>query len=386
MTTMKLDTLAVHAARHADGATGAVTPPIHLATTFVREPDGSYAHGWIYGRTDNPTRRELELAIAPLEAGSDCVAFGSGSAASLAVFSTLEAGDHVLVGYDSYHGTLTQLAGIVARWGITHEKVDTTDLDALRTRFTPRTRLVWVESPSNPQLRISDLAALAELAHAHGARLAVDNTFATPVLQLPLMLGADVCVHSTTKYFGGHSDVTGGAVVVREAGPAHERIRAFQQQGGGVPSPFDCWLIRRSLATLPLRVRRQAANAQAVAEALLGEANVAKVYYPGLAQHPNHALAARQMSGFGAIVSIGVRGGEDSAMRVAARTRLFTRATSLGGVESLIEHPARMTHASTADAPFAAPPELVRLSVGIEAVDDLVADLEAALVGAGARA
>jgi cystathionine gamma-synthase len=376
MTTMKLDTLAVHAARHPDAATGAVAPPIHLATTFLREPDGTFAHGWIYGRTDNPTRRGLELAIAPLEAGSDCVAFGSGSAASLAVFSTLSAGDHVLVGYDSYHGTLAQLDGIVARWGVTHEKVDTADLDALRTRFTPRTRLVWVESPSNPQLRISDIAALAELAHAHDARLAVDNTFATPVLQLPLMLGADFAMHSTTKYFGGHSDVTGGAVIVREAGPAQERIRAFQQQGGGVPSPFDCWLIRRSLATLPLRVRRQAANAHAVAEALLGEADVAQVYYPGLAQHPNHALAARQMSGFGAMVSIRVRGGEQAAMRVAARTRLFTRATSLGGVESLIEHRASVEGPNTPT-----PRDLLRLSIGIEDPGDLVADLRQALVG-----
>jgi cystathionine gamma-synthase len=376
MTTMKLDTLAVHAARHPDAATGAVAQPLHLTTTFLREPDGSYANGWIYGRTDNPTRRDLELAIAPLEAGSDCVAFASGSAASLAVFSTLEAGDHVLVGFDSYHGTLAQLATIVARWGVTHEKVDAADLDGLRAKFTPRTRLVWMESPSNPQLRISDIAALAELAHAHGARLAIDNTFATPVLQLPLMLGADFAMHSTTKYFGGHSDVTGGAIVVREAGPALDRIRAFQQQGGGVPSPFDCWLIRRSLATLPLRVRRASANAHAVAEALLGEANVAHVYYPGLTQHPQHALAARQMSGFGGMVSIRVRGGEEAAVRVAARTRLFTRATSLGGVESLIEHRASVEGPQTPT-----PRDLLRLSIGIEDPVDLIADLRQALLG-----
>jgi cystathionine gamma-synthase len=376
MTTMKLDTLAVHAARHPDAATGAVAQPIHLATTFLREPDGSYAHGWIYGRTDNPTRRELELAIAPLEAGSDCVAFASGSAASLAIFATLEPGDHVLVGYDSYHGTLAQLANIVSRWGVTHEKVDATDLDALRAKFTPRTRLVWAESPSNPQLRICDIAALAELAHAHGARLAIDNTFATPVLQLPLMLGADYAMHSTTKYFGGHSDVTGGAVVVREAGPGLERVRTFQQQGGGVPAPFDCWLIRRSLATLPLRVRRASANAQAVAEALLGEANVAQVYYPGLAQHPQHALATRQMSGFGAMVSIRVHGGEEAAIRVAARTKLFTRATSLGGVESLIEHRASVEGPNTPT-----PRDLLRLSIGIEDADDLIGDLRQALLG-----
>ena len=292
------------------------------------------------------------------------------------MFSTLAAGDHVLVGYDSYHGTMRQLANVVARWGVTHERVDTADLDAVRAQFTPRTRLLWVESPSNPQLRISDLAGLAELAHAHGARLAVDNTFATPVLQLPLMLGADYAMHSTTKYFGGHSDVTGGAVIVREAGPACDRIREFQRQGGGVPSPFDCWLIRRSLATLPLRVRRAAANAQSIAEALLGEANVAQVYYPGLVQHPNHALAARQMSGFGAMVSIRVRGGEEAAMRVAARTRLFTRATSLGGVESLIEHRASVEGPDTPT-----PGDLLRLSIGIEDAGDLVADLRQALLG-----
>jgi cystathionine gamma-synthase len=374
--TTKLDTLAVHAAREPDAATGAVAAPIHLATTFQRGADGAYPHGWIYGRTDNPTRRELERAIAPLEGGVDCVAFASGSGASLATFATLEPGDHVLVGFDSYHGTLKQLATIVARWGVTHARVDTADLDAVRAALTPRTRLVWVESPSNPQLRISDLAALAELAHAHGARLCVDNTFATPVLQRPLALGADHVMHSTTKYFGGHSDVTGGAIVSREAGPAHERIRAFQQDGGGVPAPFDCWLIRRSLATLPLRVRRQAANAHAVAEALVRESAVEHVYYPGLARHPNHAVAARQMSGFGAVVSIRVRGGEAAAMRVAARTELFVRATSLGGVESLIEHRASVEGPQTPT-----PRDLLRLSVGIEDPDDLVADLRRALAG-----
>jgi cystathionine gamma-synthase len=373
---MKLDTLAVHAARHPDAATGAVAQPLHLSTTFLREPDGSYAHGYVYGRTDNPTRRELELAIAPLEAGADCVAFASGSAASLAIFSTLEPGDHVLVGYDSYHGTLSQLANVVARWGITHEKVDGTDAVALRGKFTPRTRLVWIESPSNPQLRICDVEAVAELAHSRGARLAVDNTFATPVLQRPLTLGADYCMHSTTKYFGGHSDVTGGAVVVREPGPALDRIRTFQQQGGGVPSPFDCWLIRRSLATLPLRVRRASANAQAIAEALAADANVAQVYYPGLAQHPQHALAARQMRGFGAMVSIRVRGGEAAAIRAASRTRVFTQATSLGGVESLIEHRASVEGPDTPT-----PRDLLRLSIGIEDPDDLISDLRQALAG-----
>lgn len=374
MTTTKLETLAVHAAREPDPTTGAIAQPIHLATTFQRDADGTYPRGWNYGRTDNPTRRTLEGAIAALEAGADCVALASGTAATLAVFSTLEPGDHVLAGYDSYHGTRKQLAHVVARWGITHELVDMADVDAVRARLTPRTRLLWVESPSNPQLRIADLAALATLARGHGAKFAVDNTFATPVLQLPLALGADYAVHSATKYFGGHSDVTGGAVVVREAGPALERLRQFQQEGGGVPSPFDCWLLRRSLATLPLRMRQQCANAQAIAEALLGHEQVVQVYYPGLASHPGHALAKRQMCGFGAMLALRIRGGQEAAMRVPARTRVFTRATSLGGVESLIEHRASMEGPGTPT-----PPDLLRLSIGIEHADDLIADLRQAL-------
>jgi cystathionine gamma-synthase len=372
--TKNLDTLAVHASRSPDATTGAVTPPIHLSTTFEREADGSFRAGYIYGRTDNPTRRDLERAIAPLEGGHDCVAFGSGTAASLAVFGALDAGDHVLVGFDSYHGTLKQLGGIVGRGGVTHEKVDMADLDAVRGAWRPATKLVWVESPSNPQLRISDLAALAELAHSRGAQLVVDNTFATPVLQQPLALGADVVMHSTTKYFGGHSDVTGGAVVVREAGPVLDRVRAFQNEGGGVPSPFDCWLIRRSIATLPLRVRRQSSTALAVAEALAREPAVAQVYYPGLKTHTNHALAARQMSGFGAMISIRVHGGEPAAMRVAARVQLFTRATSLGGVESLIEHRASVEGPNTPT-----PRDLLRISIGLEDPQDLIADLRQAL-------
>ncbi|MCZ8130998.1 MAG: aminotransferase class I/II-fold pyridoxal phosphate-dependent enzyme [Steroidobacteraceae bacterium] len=374
MDTLRLETLAIHAARSPDAATGAVAQPIHLSTTFQRNPDGSYPHGWSYARADNPTRRELERAIAPLEGGQDCVSFGSGTAASLAVFATLEPGDHVLVGHDCYHGTLKQLANVVARWGVTHARVDMADLDAVRRALTPRTRLLWVESPSNPMLRLADLGALAEIAHENGARLAADNTFATPVLQRPLALGADYVMHSTTKYFGGHSDVTGGAVIVREAGPALDRVRLFQQEGGGVPAPFDCWLIRRSLATLPLRVRQQSANAHALAEALAAEPNVAQVYYPGLATHPNHALAARQMSAFGAMLSIRVRGGEPAALAVAARTRLFTRATSLGGVESLVEHRASVEGPDTPT-----PRDLLRLSVGLEHVDDLLADLRQAL-------
>jgi cystathionine gamma-synthase len=371
---MKIDTLAVHAAHAPDPGSGAVAAPLHFSTTFERNADGSYPRGFDYSRTGNPTRLALEAALAALEGGVQAVAYPSGSAACAAVFATLAPGDHVLAGRDSYYGTLRQLAGLFARLGITHSLVDCTDLDSLRSQFTPATRLVWVESPSNPTLRVADLAALAELSHAHGARLAADNTFATPVLQQPLTLGADLVVHSTTKYIGGHSDVTGGAVIAARRDEALERLRAFQRETGAVPAPFDCWLLRRGLATLPLRIRAQSATAAQIASALLAAPGVHCVHYPGLPHHPGHALASRQMSGYGAMVSFQVEGGEQRAFAVAARTRLFTRATSLGGVESLIEHRASIEGRYTAT-----PDDLLRLSIGLEHADDLVADLRAAL-------
>jgi cystathionine gamma-synthase len=372
---MKPETLAVHAGREPDPATGAVREPIHLATTFERGADGTYPHGYFYSRSGNPNRTSLERAVAALEGGHEAVAFASGSAATLAVFSLAAAGGRVVCSSDCYHGTAKQLREILPRWGGSAGFVDTTDLDAVRRALASGAALLWVETPSNPLLRVSDLAALAGLAHEHGALLGCDNTFASPVLQQPLALGADLVMHSSTKYLGGHSDVLGGIVVAREASAELEGLRHFQGAGGGVPSPFDCWLLLRSLPTLPLRVRQQSANALAVARFLAADPRVERVHYPGLEQHPGHALAARQMAGgFGAVVSFQVPGAAAEALAVASRVRLFTRATSLGGVESLIEHRASM------EGPLSqTPPNLIRLSVGLENVDDLVADLDQAL-------
>jgi cystathionine gamma-synthase len=374
---MKLETLAIHAGRKPDPSTGAVREPIHLSTTFERGPDGAYPQGYFYGRSGNPNRDSLERAVAALEGGPEAVAFGSGAAATLAVFSLAAAGHRIVCSADCYHGTARQLREILPRWGASVEFVDTTDLAAVERALEPGGALLWVETPSNPLLRISDLAALARLAHARGALLGCDNTFASPVLQQPLALGADLVMHSTTKFLGGHSDVLGGMVVVREAGAVLERLREFQGVGGGVPSPFDCWLLLRSLATLPLRVRAQSAGALAVAQFLEAHPRVERVHYPGLQSHPGHALAARQMrDGFGAVVSVQVPGGAAEAMAVAARAQLFTRATSLGGVESLIEHRASMEGPATRT-----PANLLRLAVGLEHPDDLVADLDRALAG-----
>jgi cystathionine gamma-synthase len=372
---VKLETLAIHAGREPDPATGALREPIHLATTFERSADGSYPRGYFYSRSGNPNRTALERAVAALEGGHEAVAFASGSAATLAVFTLAASGGRVVCSSDCYHGTAKQLREILPRWGATAEFVDTTDLDAVRRALEPGATLLWVETPSNPLLRVSDLAALAEIAHACGALLGCDNTFASPVLQQPFTFGADLVMHSTTKYLGGHSDVLGGIVVVRAASAELEGLRHFQGAGGGVPSPFDCWLLLRSLPTLPLRVRQQSANALAVARFLEADGRVEVVNYPGLERHPGHALAARQMrDGYGAVVSFQVPGGATEALAVAARAQLFTRATSLGGVESLIEHRASM------EGPLSqTPPNLIRMSVGLENVTDLVADLDQAL-------
>ncbi|MEY4375634.1 MAG: cystathionine gamma-synthase [Pseudomonadota bacterium] len=373
---MKIDTLAVHAARTPDPSTGAVASPLVMSTTFERAPDGSYPQTHYYGRAGNPNREQLEKALAALEGAQEACAFASGQQAVLAVFMSLRTGDHVLVSHDSYWGTRKQLRSILAPLGITHTEVDTTNPAAVAAAFTSATRLLWVETPSNPLLRVSDIAALAALAHQHGAWLAVDNTFATAVLQQPLALGADLVMHSTTKFVGGHSDLTGGVVAIRETGPLSDSLRAFQCEGGGVPSPFDCWLLRRSLMSLPLRVRAQSATALAVAEFLAAQPNVSAVHYPGLPHHPQHALAARQMSAFGAMLSFEVAGGAAAAMAVAARVQLFTRATSLGGVESLIEHRASMEGPGTQT-----PPGLLRVSIGLEDAGDLREDLASALAG-----
>jgi len=374
---MKVETIAVHAGREPDPSTGALREPIHLSTTFERGEDGNYPHGYYYSRAGNPNRASLERAIAALEGGADAVSFASGSAATLAAFTLAAPGGHIVCSSDCYHGTAKQLRDLLPAWGLTAEFVDTTDLGAVEHALRLPTALLWVETPSNPLLRVSDIAALSRLARDHGALLGCDNTFASPILQRPFEFGADLVMHSTTKYLGGHSDVLGGIVVLREAGSGLSRLREFQGAGGGVPSPFDCWLLLRSLATLPLRVRAQAASALEVAQFLAADERIEKVYYPGLATHPGHALAARQMrDGFGAVVSCQVRGGAPEALSSAARAKLFTRATSLGGVESLIEHRASM------EGPYSYTPQnLLRLSIGLENVADLIADLDQALDG-----
>lgn len=371
---MKLETLAVHAAHDPDSATGAVTPPIHLSTTFAREADGSLPHGWLYARYGNPNRDALERCLATLEGGAAAAVFSSGSAATMTVLQALSPGDHVILAEDAYTGTLRLVDELFFRWGLAVSLVRTSDPAAVAAAFTPATRLVWLESPSNPLLRITDLARVAELAGRRGAWTVVDNTWATPVLQRPLELGCDVVMHATTKYLGGHSDTLGGAIVAREEGELFQRIRAIQTHGGAVQSPFECWLVLRGIRTLPYRMRGHCANARTVAEHLVGHPRVAAVHYPGLEAHAGHAVAARQMSDFGGMLSIQVRGGREGALRVKSRVKLFARATSLGGPESLIEH-----RHSVEGQGSRAPEDLLRLSIGLEHPDDLVADLDDAL-------
>ena len=369
-----IETLAVHAGRRPDPATGAVMPPIHLSTTFERQADGSYTEGFVYTRSENPNRRALEETLAALDGGAAALAFGSGIAAIAALLQALAPGDHIILPDDIYFGAGRLVREVLAPQGLQFSVVDMTDLAALAAALRPATRLVWVETPSNPLLKITDIAAAAQIAHGAGALLAVDNTWPSPLGQRPLDLGADVVMHATTKYLGGHSDLLGGALILREPGPLLERLRTVQSLGGAVPSPFDCWLLLRSIRTLPYRMAAHSANAQRVAEFLAGHPAVAVVHYPGLASHPGHEVAARQMQRFGGMLSIQVRGGASAAMAVAARVKLFTRATSLGGVESLIEHRASVEGPHTTT-----PPDLLRLSIGLEHPDDLIADLDAAL-------
>ncbi|HWK51791.1 MAG TPA: aminotransferase class I/II-fold pyridoxal phosphate-dependent enzyme [Steroidobacter sp.] len=372
---MKFETLSVHAGRDVEHATGAVAPSIQMSTTYERDIDGDFSRGFSYSRADNPGRRPLEQCIAALEGGADATAYGSGSAASMAVFSLLRPGEHIIAPIESYHGTAKQLRDVFAPMGVTHTFVDMTRVDAVREALRKETRLVWIETPSNPMLNISDIEAIAELAHGQGALVCCDNTFATPVWQRPLELGADLVMHSSTKYFGGHSDVMGGAVITRDRGGLADKLRDYQQTVGSVPSPFDCWLIRRSLTTLSCRVHAQTHNASRLAGFLHSHKKVERVFYPGLETHPGHAIAQRQMKGgFGAMLSFCVRGGRDEAFAVAAKMELFTRATSLGGVESLVEHRASI------EGPHSVTPQsLLRLSVGLESAEDLIADLDQAL-------
>ncbi|MGH8505243.1 MAG: trans-sulfuration enzyme family protein [Stenotrophobium sp.] len=371
---MNIETLAIHSGRRTDGDTGAIVPPLHLSTTFERAADGSYPHGHVYGRVSNPNRQALETCLAALENGDAAAAFPSGSAALMAILQALSPGDHVLIPQDIYWGTVVILRDLFVRWGLHYDTVDQTDLDAVRRALKPSTRLLWVESPSNPLMKIVDLRGIAALAHAAGVSCVVDNTFATPVLQQPLALAADLVMHSTTKFLGGHSDIIGGAVIAREHSDLFARIRDFQTKGGAIPAPFDCWLLLRSISTLPLRVRAQSANALRVAQFLAAHPKVEAVHYPGLDSHPQHALAMRQMRSGGAMLSVQIRGGRDAAMAVPAGVRLFTRATSLGGIESLIEHRASVEGPGTRT-----PDNLLRLSIGLEHADDLIADLQQAM-------
>jgi cystathionine gamma-synthase len=372
---MKLETLAVHAGRAVEPGTGAVTPSITLSTTFERAEDGSFPHH-IYTRSGSPNRDALEQALASLEGGVTALAFASGQAAAAAVFQALAAGDHVVMPDDLYHGVRHLIRQVMARWGLVADFVDMSELGQVEQAIRPNTRLVWIETPSNPRLKITDIAGVAQLARTAGALTAVDNTWATPVAQRPLALGADIVMHSTTKYIGGHSDVLGGGLVVGAGvdGAVVERLRVNQNILGGVPSPFDLWLLLRSLPTLPYRVRAQTESAAKIAVFLHDHPAIERVHYPGMAAHPGHAVAARQMSGFGGMLSIQVRGGQAEAMAVAARVKLFIRATSLGGVESLIEHRASV---EGADSPT--PANLLRLSIGLEHADDLIDDLAQAL-------
>lgn len=374
------ETLAIHAGQEPDPLTGAVVVPIHQSSTYAQDGVGGLRGGYEYSRSANPTRTALQTCLAALEGGATGLAFASGLAAEDCLLGTvLSPGDHVVIPDDAYGGTFRLFDTVWSRWGVSAEPVPLTDLAAVAAAVVPgRTRLVWAETPTNPLLRVADIAGLAAVAHDAGALLAVDNTFASPYLQRPLSLGADVVVHSTTKYLGGHSDVVGGALVTSSVDLGEQLARA-QNARGGVAGPFDSWLVLRGLKTLAVRMERHCANARAVVSAVTGHPGVTEVYWPGLAGHPGHDIARTQMRDFGGMVSLRLAGGEQAALRVCARTRLFTLAESLGGVESLIEHPARMTHASAAGSPLAVPPDLVRLSVGLEDAADLIADLLAAL-------
>ena len=367
------ETIAVHAGRSVDPSTGAVAEPIRLSTTFERDRDGSFPSGFDYTRSGNPNRAALEEALAILEEGGQAVAFASGMAAASAIFQALAPNDHVIAPIEAYHGVLRLLRDLFARWQLQVEFVDMTDLSAVERALRPTTRLVWTETPSNPTLKLTDLAAVSEVAHRSHALLACDNTWC-PLIQRPFALGADLVLHSTTKYFGGHSDVLGGAVVAREESEFFQRVRAVQTVGGAVPAPFDCWLVHRGMQTLPCRMRTHCENAARVAAFLETHPRVTRVHYPGLASHPQHELATRQMKSFGGMLSFELKGDRAAALALPNEMKIFTRATSLGGVESLIEH------RQSIEGPETRTPEtLLRLSIGLEHPDDLIADLAQAL-------
>ncbi len=375
------ETRAIHAGYEPDAMTGAVIPPIYATSTYKQDGVGGMRGGYEYSRSANPTRTALEANIAALEEGERGFAFASGLAAEHTLLQALcRPGDHVVVPNDAYGGTYRLFAKVEEPWGLAHTAAPVSDVDAVRAAIRPETKVVWMETPTNPLLNIGDIEAVAAVAHEAGAVLVVDNTFASPYLQQPLTLGADVVVHSTTKYCGGHSDVVGGALVVRSLELA-DKIAFHQNSIGAVAGPFDAWLTLRGLKTLALRMDRHCDNAEKVVEFLAGHDAVEQVIYPGLPEHPGHAVASRQMKRYGGIVSFRVKGGEAAALAVCERAEVFTLGESLGGVESLIEHPGRMTHASVAGTDLEVPADLIRLSVGIETAEDLLADLDRALGG-----
>lgn len=371
---MQPETTAIHAGYQIDPTTGAIVPPIHLSTTYERDADGTYPHGFTYARNHNPNRNALEANLSALEGGVDAAAFASGSVAMMTLFQALAPGDHVLAPDNLYFGIQQMLKTIFAGWGLQSDFVDMTDLHAVENGFRPNTKLVIIETPSNPLLKITDIQAVAELAHRNQALLVCDNTIASPILQRPLAHGADLVVHATTKYLGGHSDVMGGMIVAREESLFFQKIREIQALCGAIPSPFECWLTLRGIQTLPYRMAAHSQNALKVAQFLNQHPNVEAVLYPGLASHPNHAVAARQMSAFGGLMSMLVKGSTAEAMAVAAQVKLFARATSFGGTHSLIEHRASIEAPGTQT-----PPNLLRLSIGLENADDLIQDLAQAL-------
>ncbi|MFE7741673.1 cystathionine gamma-synthase [Nocardia sp. NPDC057455] len=379
MSELGFSTRAVHAGYEPDPQTGAVNVPIYASSTFAQDGVGGLRGGFEYARTGNPTRSVLEANLAALESGRYGRAFASGMAATdCALRATLRPGDHIVIPDDAYGGTFRLIDKVFSQWGIEHSPAHVFNLDEMRAAIRPNTKLVWVETPTNPLLSIGDIPALAEVAHAAGAKLVVDNTFATPYLQQPLLLGADIVVHSTTKYLGGHSDVIGGALITDD--PELDAAFAFLQNGAGaVPGPFDAFLTLRGIKTLALRMDRHCDNAETLAEFLSRHPSISQVIYPGLPEHPGHAVAGKQMRRFGGMISVRLHGDVEAARKFCSRTEVFTLAESLGGIESLIEHPAAMTHASTEGSDLEVPADLVRLSVGIEDVSDLLADIEQAL-------
>jgi len=370
---MKIETIAIHAGNHNDESSKAVIQPIVLSTTFIREADGSFPAGYIYSRSSNPNRSSLENVLAKLEGGVDAAAFSSGNAAGMTVFQSLKPGTHVICPDDMYHGLRNQLKNLFA--GILEfDFIDVNDQNVLQSHIKPNTGLIWIETPSNPLLKITDIKKIVQIAHRRQIKVACDNTFATPIGQQPLSLGADLVMHSSTKYFGGHSDLMGGALITPEKNDWWAKIRQIQEMGGAIPSPMDCYFLARSIKTLPYRIRGHVHNAQLLAEYLENHPKIEKVMYPGLQSHPQHEIAKQQMLNFGGMLSFLVKAGADESKRVINKLKVFTQATSLGGVESLIEHRGSVEGPDTKT-----PQNLLRVSVGLEHIDDLIADMEQAL-------